>query len=286
VSSSVDDDAAVARAYAAPDADAAIAVAVWQEGRASWPVFRVDPVRFGTWLRTIGLAGLRASDVQAADLFLVAACVEGDRVALAEFDRAHLAPASSVLRRAGYDAALVDEAIQLLRYRLLVTTPEREAKLLTYRGRGTLAGWLRVVALRQARALLGPRTPTFDSSRAPAADPMQLEVALLARDHGPRVRALLRTAIGKLDERSREALRLEIVEGVPHHQIAALWNVHRTTVVRKIEDARNEIARAVRVALRAELAIGAESVDSLLRTLAGVELSLASALLGSKPPVA
>lgn len=80
--------------------------------------------------------------------------------------------------------------------------------------------------------------------------------------------ALLRTAIDALDERSREALRLEIVEGLPHHQIAALWKVHRTTVVRRIEDARNAIAHAVRVALRTELAIGPDSVDRLLRTLA------------------
>ena len=272
----------MAQAYAlAGGPDPAVAVAVWQPGREAWPQLRVDPTRFGAWLRRIGLDDVVAADVQAADLMLAAACVEGDRSALAVFERDHLGPASAVLRRGGYDPALVDEAVQLLRYRLLVTTPEREAKLLTYRGRGTLAGWLRVVALRQARALLGPRTPTFDSAREGAADPTRLEVAILERDHGPRVRALLRTAINGLDEQSREALRLEIVEGLPHHKIAALWNVHRTTVVRRIDDARTAIAHAVRVALRTELALGADSVDSLLRTLIGVELSLASALRDS-----
>src|SRR4051794_33513911 len=52
--------------------------------------------------------------------------------------------------------------------------------------------------------------------------------------------------IANLDAEAREVLRLEIVEGVPHQQIATLWGVHRTTVVRRIQDAREAVARAVR----------------------------------------
>lgn len=213
----------------------------------------------------------------AADLELAAACLRGEPAALAAFDRDHLAPAAAALRRAGYDGALVDDAIQLVRYRLLVTTPEREAKLATYRGTGSLTGWLRITALRQARALLGPRVVTFESSRDGVAAAASIEASILARDHGPRVRAIVRAAVAGLAAQPREALRLEVVEGVPHHQIATLWNVHRTTIVRWIEEARSAIAVSVRRALRDELAVGPATADSLLRSLAGVELSLASA---------
>lgn len=211
-----------------------------------------------------------------ADLALAARCIAGDPAALAEFDRVHLAPAAGALLRAGYDRALVDDAIQLVRYRLLVATPEREAKLATYRGVGSLAGWLRVTALRQARALLGPRMATEASSPDVNSAP-SLEARLVISEHGPRVRELLRIAVAALEPRPREALRLEVVEGLPHHAIAERWNVHRTTVVRWIEDARTTIAGAIRKAMRAELAVGPATADSLLLAFAGLDVSIASA---------
>jgi len=214
----------------------------------------------------------------ADELGLAAACLAGDPAALARFEREHLAPVAAVLRRAGYDRAHVDETMQLVRYRLLVATPERPAKLATYRGLGSLHGWLRVTALRQARALLGPRPVTLASERELAGDPAELEAALLARDHGGDVRRIVRTAIAALEEPARHALRLEVVDGLPHHEIAALHAVHRTTIVRWIEDARATIAAALRRDLRRELGLGAATVDSFLRSLAGLELSLASAL--------
>ena len=216
-------------------------------------------------------------DRNAHDLRLAAACLAGDPHALATFERDHLAPAAAALRRAGYDAALVDDAIQLLRYRLLVATPEREAKLASYRGTGALAGWLRITALRQARALLGPRVVSIDSRRDRDATSVSLDAVLAARVHGPRVREILRAAIASLDERPRESLRLEVVEGMPHHAIAERWHVHRTTVVRWIEEARATIAAAVRRELRDELAVGVDTANSILGAVAGLDLSLASA---------
>jgi RNA polymerase sigma-70 factor (ECF subfamily) len=132
-----------------------------------------------------------------------------------------------------------------------------------------------VVARRQARALLGPREPSLDAA-APSAE--SLEAGLVTRTHAAHVRDVLRAAIAELPERAREALRLEVVEGLPHHEIAELWHVHRTTVVRWIEDARTAIAASVRRALRRELAIGPATADSLLRSFAGLDVSLASVL--------
>jgi len=262
------------------DADDAASVArvaaIWQAGRAAWPQLQVEPVRFAAWVTQLLGDG---DELHAADLYLAAACLDGDPAALAAFARAHLAPTQAALRRAGYDHGLVDEAIQLLRYRLLVATPEREPKLRTYRGRGTLAGWVRITALRQARALLGPRAKALDTLE-PDGEPTRVELAILIRDHGERVRALIRAAIAELDPPQREALRLEVVEGLPHHQIAELAGVHRTTIVRRIEEARQRVADRLRGTLRSELAIGANTADSLLRTLAGIDVSLASALRG------
>ena len=127
--------------------------------------------------------------------------------------------------------------------------------------------------------IIGPRVKALDTLE-PDGEPTRVELAILIRDHGARVRALIRAAIAELDPPQREVLRLEIVEGLPHHQIAALAGVHRTTIVRRIEEARQRIADRIRGTLRAELAIGANTADSLLRTFAGIDVSLASALRG------
>ena len=52
------------------------------------------------------------------------------------------------------------------------------------------------------------------------------------RTHGPAVRRMFRDALASLDDRQRDLLRLEILDGLPHQQIAELHGVHRTTVVR------------------------------------------------------
>jgi len=246
----------------------------FRAGRAAWPEIDVDPARFAA-----RLGDADPHDLQAADFYLATACLDGNPRALDAFERLHVAPVAGTLRRAGYDRALVDDALQLLRYRLLVATPEREAKLATYRGRGSLTGWLRVSALRQARALLGPRSRPHDSIGELAADPAQVELRVAMRDHGDALRRMLRAAIGELDDRGRAVLRLEVADGLPHERIAALFGVHRTTVLRWIDDARQTVARAVRRMLRAELGIGGATADSLLRSLAALEVSLGSALL-------
>jgi RNA polymerase sigma-70 factor (ECF subfamily) len=256
--------------------EAAIAEA-WAAGRAAWPDVAGDPAAFAARLRAIhadgGLAELRAGDV-----YLAVACVAGERAALAAFERVHVAPVRGVLIRAGYPAALVDDAVQVLRVRLLVTTPERAAKLDTYRGRGSLTGWLRVVALRQARAMLGPRPDRTDSAEQIGAGARDLELAVLARSHADVIWRLVRAAVEALDDRARAVLRLEIVDGLPHERIAALYGVHRTTVLRWIDDARGAIAAGVKRALRAELGLGADTADSLLRSLAYLDLSIGTAL--------
>jgi RNA polymerase sigma-70 factor, ECF subfamily len=250
---------------------------LWAEIRAAWPDIAVGPDVFAAHVATLDLA-----DVRAADLYLACACCAGDPAALAAFEDL-MAPARGTLLRAGYPAALVDEALQTVRYRLLVTTPHREAKLRTYRGRGTLAGWLRVVVLRQIRALAGPRTAEqSDAALAAAAADEDVTLALLVRAHGPAIRRMFRDALATLDERERALLRLEIVDSLPHQQIAAIHGVHRTTALRWIDDARGKLAREVRRRIKRDLGISDESAESLLRTLAGhIELSLGSGLISA-----
>ena len=246
--------------------------------RQAWPQLADHRAELVARVDTLG----ESDAIRAADLYLAIACTSGDPAALRELEQL-FAPLRAMLVRTYRDATLVDDALQVVRYRLLVATPERGAKLDTYRGRGSLAGWLRVVALRQVRELAvardrDPATPDDTlADAATGADPM---LELLVRTHGTAVRRVVREAVAALDARQRELLRLEVLEGVAHQQIAERHGVHRTTAMRWLDEVRQTVAREVRRRISSELGLGAESADSLLRALDHrVELSLASGLL-------
>jgi RNA polymerase sigma-70 factor (ECF subfamily) len=70
------------------------------------------------------------------DLFLACACVSGDAVALAHFDRRVLPVVATALARMGDEKALVEEVKQILRLRLFVSEngPAKVARLQTAPG--------------------------------------------------------------------------------------------------------------------------------------------------------
>ena len=248
------------------------------DARAAWPTIAVTEDAFAARLAAVA-AEVSLDGLRAADLYLACGCVAHDPIALAAFEEL-VRPLRARLIRTGHDAAQVDDVLQVVRYRLLVATPERSAKLDTYRGQGSLAGWLRVVVLRELRAASGPARDASDSALAAVAAEADGPLALLVQVHGPAVRRLFRSALATLDDRHRALLRLEIVEQLPHQRIAELHGVHRTTALRWIDDARVALAAEVRRRLRAELGLSEASAASLLRALAGqVELSVQSGLI-------
>ena len=248
------------------------------DARAAWPTIAVADDVFAARLAAVEVE-VALDGVRAADLYLACGCVARDPIALAAFEEL-LRPLRARLIRTGHDAAQVDDVLQVVRYRLLVATPERSAKLDTYRGQGSLAGWLRVVVLRELRSTQGPARDASDGALAAAATDADGPLALLVRVHGPAVHRLFRSALATLDDRHRTLLRLEIVEQLPHQRIAELHGVHRTTALRWIDDARAALAAEVRRRLRAELGLSDASAASLLRALAGqLDLSVQSGLI-------
>ncbi|MGB1012805.1 MAG: hypothetical protein ACPG4T_01630 [Nannocystaceae bacterium] len=87
------------------------------------------------------------------ELYLAIACGHGSEAGLDRLEHDYFTPLRETLTRikACQDASIRDEVVQRLRERLLVARPGRcEPGILTYGGRGPLAAWLRVVAVREA----------------------------------------------------------------------------------------------------------------------------------------
>jgi RNA polymerase sigma-70 factor (ECF subfamily) len=244
-------------------------------GQKVWPSVRLAPERFAAHLAErlpprADLAKLAA--LQAADLYLACACLEGDRAALAELERGALEGAAAAASRVDKSPAFTDEVKQALRQRLL-SPEDGRPRLLEYEGRAPLRTWLRAAAMRTALNLTRGQQPgsaTGDGDEAlqnVATGRLDPELDYVRRKYRPQFVAAFRDAMKSLDPRERTVLRLHLVEGAGVEGIAKYYRVHRTTVTRWMATARAQLVATTRRLLTERLNLTGNEVESLVRSL-------------------
>src|SRR6185503_13025530 len=144
--------------------------------------------------------------------------------------------------------------MQDLRARLLLPRGQRPPELLDYAGRGPLGGWLRVVAVREARRALAARRHDVQAPSDGLLDRLvQRTCETLVGDARARQRdalvAALRAAMGELATRERNLLRHQIVDELSVREVARLYNVHFATASRWTSAARDRLLALVRAQL-------------------------------------
>ncbi len=218
------------------------------------------------WARHLGRVVTMAADVSTLDgpgLLLCAACLEGDREALAALDVQLRETGRPGLRRLGFSESDIDEVIQRARQHLLLSGgPPRLAR---FSGRGELGGWLRMVLVRLAadlRRQAGPDAELEDELLAlPAtADP---ELDAIRADYKAVFRAAFTTALAGLSDRQRALLRLHLVEHLAVDQLAPLFDTSRASVARWVAEAREALAVETRGRLAGQLGVSAGQLASL-----------------------
>jgi RNA polymerase sigma-70 factor (ECF subfamily) len=217
------------------------------------------------------VAAMGASDSpHLEDVALAFACAERSPVAFTEFERRFGAEFAGALSRIGLTRAEIDEVGQTVRERLFVPREGAAPKILDYAGRGALAGWLRAVIVRAGIDLRRRR------ANEPAAGDDEPLMALTAASDDPETESLRARyaepfrlafidALKALPADERNALRLNMVEGLNIEQIGNLYGVHRATVARWIAHAREGIAEGTRRLLRERLRLDAGELESLVR---------------------
>lgn len=239
-----------------------------QAARERWAGIDVSAAEFGHYVAERLVAGADPSTLHTTDLYLAAACARGDSAALGVFEREYLASLGSMLARLDPPAVLVDDIRQLLRDRLFVHTPERPAVIVTYSGRGSLAGWLKVVAVREAiaalRKLARDGDDAFEILVAPSHDP---ELDLMRTRYQAEFREAFATALAELSDRDREVLRCHLVDGMSIDRIGSVYDVHRATAARWLASIRERLLTGTRQALMRKLAIEPAELESILRLI-------------------
>jgi len=243
----------------------------YREAAAAWPAFELPRARYDehVWMRVRARSGEPAERVirtmPAVDLYLAAACCDGDAAALAAFRDTFVPTMRQALGKLGMSASAIDEAVQQVLVMVLVGDG-RPPQLAEYGGRGTLRSWLLTIAVRTGRRMLGLEAAAAGEDElaelpAAVADP---ELALLRSQHRDQVRSAFAAAFAALGERERNVLRQYYIDGLTIDQLAALYQVNRATTARWVAGARLAVVTGTREQLVA-LGVAATEVDSIIR---------------------
>jgi RNA polymerase sigma-70 factor (ECF subfamily) len=215
------------------------------------------------------------------DLYLACACAMGNAVAIQRMNMLFLSEVPRYVARVSRSPAFAAEIHQKLSVRLL-TGDDGSARILEYSGRGSLAAWMRIAAVRlglnalkaQSRSAARERVWSDAELLAPQRSP---ELELLRQRSASDVRAALEETIAELDRDARNVLRMHYLDGLSGEDIAASYGVHRATVSRWIKQAEETILSETRRRLRMRLSLQPQELDSLI---AFVQTSLNVCLRG------
>ncbi|MCP3141102.1 sigma-70 family RNA polymerase sigma factor [Pyxidicoccus xibeiensis] len=240
-------------------------------GREEWPAVTLAPGDFvrhlARHLPTEGRLEDALQQLRGADLYLACACAAGEPQALELFERHILQKVAARLGQLPRSA--VDEVLQVARQRLLLGVAGSTPKIAEFSGRGSLSGWVRIVASRIAGELL-----SGDGRQQRLSEPPQALERMLSGDNPERnllqahsrqvVTESLQAALAELSERERALLRLHHVLGLTMDRIATMYGEPRSSVARHVVQARERLLKLTHRELATRLKLDGQELQSLL----------------------
>lgn len=258
---------------------------LWKAGCEAWPAVPLPAETFAAHLgRHLPAGADPATGLWALcleDLFLACACAHGLPQSLLAFERGYLEQASAFLPGGPSDHA--DEVRQLLRERLLAPRADAPPRIAEYAGRGSLLSWVRTAAVRTSMSLLRkPRAVSAREEDAALADRSvenEAELDYIRGRYRDEFRQAFQEALAALSVQQRNLLRLYYLDGLSDARSAAVLGVSRSTVKRRLADARSAIVREVHRLLHQRLRLAPAELDSLAGVLRSqLDVSLARLL--------
>ncbi len=255
-----------------PDALEEILRGIWERAIADWPRIAVPPRRFMRYLadripaRAGALSALPA--MHTSDLYLAFGCMTGSRGAIEAFERQHVARIPAYLARGNAPADFIEEVKQRVRTRLFTAEAGRKRRLEAYSGRGPLAAWVRMTAMRIAIDLDRDRDPAVsvgfeaEALKPATTDP---ELIYLKNQYGALVKQAIEATLASLSPHDATLLRLFFLQQVSHDALARIYHVPKSKVRRWLDEIRERIIEETRRFLVEELGVTKPRLDSVLR---------------------
>ncbi len=242
--------------------------ALLEAARTVWPGVAVEPKQFSQYLRARADVSDLKDPARVGNLYLACACALGDKRALALFE-VHYAPLMrAALAKMRFSAAQIDDALQILRQRLFVGEAGGQPKLAEYAGRGDLANWVRIVAMRFGVDLkrmrsdhLAENDQIFETLTTDD-DP---ELEYIKDKYRPAFKEAFKEALKSLEPREQNLLRQHFLDHMSIDQLGPLYRVHRSTAARWLENAQAELLKRTRSSLMKRTRASRSQCDSIMR---------------------
>jgi RNA polymerase sigma-70 factor (ECF subfamily) len=252
------------------------------EARARWPGVTDHSDRFidAVLARVEGEADLEAAIALLVlpDVYLVAACLEGDRAALVAFERVVRAETERAVAKLPHGPA-PEDVVQELMVKLLVAPAP---KLAAFGGHGALHAWLRVAAARTAISMNRRKAelPSDDDMLAQVADDGDDQaLAFMKSAYRAQFKRAFAAALAALPRRARTLLRLQIIDQLTLEEIGAFYEASRASAARWLADARAQLVTGTHERLIATLAIEPDELAELMRLVSSTLYSTLPHLL-------
>jgi RNA polymerase sigma-70 factor, ECF subfamily len=201
--------------------------------------------------------------LHAADLYLACACAEKNEEAITALDRQFFPAIARGFLPFDASAAFADEVRQKLREKLFV-----DGKIAEYSGRGPLANWLRVTAIRTALNMRrGPRLSDESALAGISAVGLDPELDYLKARCRSEFRQAFVGALAQLSTDERNVLRMHHLDGLSLEETAAACRIGRSTAARWLAQARERILKETQRLLVAKLKLQKHEVESMFRLI-------------------
>lgn len=220
-------------------------------GVSAWPHVHLTYEELCQYVTRCGYGeGLRAHP---ADLYLCAACALGHQSAYRAIEKTYFPKLSVGIYRMVKDTQVVGEVLQELRSRLFVG---HLPKIATYKGSGTLCGWLCRVAmcvssnyLRAAAAQRRLRSSLEQCVSVTHVAEDSPDERTFRNDRRRSCEQAWLSAVHSLDATDRQLLHRYFVAGLSIDRLGPLYSVHRATIARRIRRTTEHVRRQVRASL-------------------------------------
>ncbi|MBN9166480.1 MAG: hypothetical protein BGO98_41050 [Myxococcales bacterium 68-20] len=246
---------------------------IFEAGKRAWPALLVPRASFVAAVKRHAEKAASTEPVvesaNAADFYLAVACVEGVKGAASAF-RKHVlvhVPAYVGTR------APAEDVEQLVAMRLLLPDGDRPPQISEYSGKGSLGAWVRVVATRIALNLRRKKEVPEEVALIPLGTAPEVDFSRFR--YKTEFKAAFEHALGELSADERLLLRLHSIERMRGEDIARLFEVDRSTVMRRLAHARETLFELTRAVMMQKLRLSTEEFESFARDVqSGIDLTL------------
>lgn len=235
-----------------------------EKARAEWPDIELDAGVFQRFVEERASEG----ELQVEDAYLACAALTGSPNAFARLDAYAIEPLRPMLTRLDRGAGRVDDALQAVRNKLLYGEPV--PKLAQYTARGSLRGFVRVIAVRELIAMSrgGPQAISLEESPiAEVVEAADTELAAMRARYGAEFKLAFEQAMEKLEPRQRNLLRHQLLDGLGVDQIGGIYGIHRATAARWLVRAREDLLDGTCRILSERLGLETGDFESVIRVI-------------------